>query len=607
MNQRTHRIAVLPGDGIGPEVIAEGIKALRAVESKLAGASFELQEFSVGAGEYLKSGDPLPEDTFDRLKAFDTILLGAMGLPDVRWPGGVEMTPQLDLRERLDLYCGLRPIRLYHADDSPLKSAAAGEIDLLIVRESTEGLFSSRKNGADHGLPEAGDTMRITREGSERLFRAAFAEARKRRGRCTLVDKANVLPSMAYFRGIFDEVSREFPDVATERIYVDAAALYLVQRPHSFDVMVTENMFGDILSDLAAGLVGGMGMAPSADIGDEFAVFQPSHGSAPDIAGRGVANPAAAILSVKMMLEWFDDEETRRGAAMIDRAVARVFGDPANRARLERRSVNRANGRSDRPRDHGRRGMKDGYRIFDTHTHIGYGLHHGRRYSADRLLAAMDGFGVDRSLAIPFPVVEDFREAHDEIGRAVKAHPDRIAGAACIYPYVGRDEYRDEVKRCVEELGFRALKLQPQYQPLDPLLERGDFLYETALEFKLPVVVHTGTGAPFSLPSLYILPARRFPELKIVLAHCGGGGLFFAEAVVAATVCPNIYLELSTLMPHHILQVLRHIPASRLMIGSDLPESLATELSKILSLDESPEVKRDILWTTGCNVFGDAC
>jgi 3-isopropylmalate dehydrogenase len=332
-HEQTFRIAVLPGDGIGPEVVAEGVKVLRAVESQLAGVRFELREFSVGAGEYLNSGDPLPPATFEAVKQHDAILLGAMGLPDVRWPSGVEMTPQIDLRERLDLYCGLRPVRLYHAADTPLKKYGAGEIDLLIVRESTEGLFSSRLNKIPAGASEATDTMRITRRASERLFRAAFCEARRRRGLVTLVDKANVLPSMAFFRGIFDEISREFADVRTEKIYVDAAALYLVTEPHRFDVLVTENMFGDILSDLTGGLVGGMGMAPSADIGDGHAVFQPSHGSAPDIAGEGVANPTATILSAAMMLDWFDLEETRRGAALIYRAVEEVFRAPERRTR----------------------------------------------------------------------------------------------------------------------------------------------------------------------------------------------------------------------------------------------------------------------------------
>jgi 3-isopropylmalate dehydrogenase len=322
-----YRIAVLPGDGIGPEVMAEGVKVLRAVEKRLGGVSFQLEEFSVGAGEYLRSGDPLPPATFERCKQSDAILLGAMGLPGVRWPGGTEMAPQLDLRERLELFAGVRPIRLYHAAHTPLKKYGAGEIDLVIFRESTEGMFWSRLSKYSSDTAEVCDTMRISRKGSERLFRAAFREASRRRGLVTLVDKANVLPSMAFFRGIFDEIAQEFPGVRTERIYVDAASLYLLQRPHTFDVMVTENIFGDILSDLAAGLVGGMGMAPSADIGERYAVFQPSHGSAPDITGRGIANPVATILSVGLMLDWLGVTE---GAKLIRGAVEAVCADPAN-------------------------------------------------------------------------------------------------------------------------------------------------------------------------------------------------------------------------------------------------------------------------------------
>ena len=169
------------------------------------------------------------------------------------------------------------------------------------------------------------DRMLITRRGSERIIRAAFREAMKRRKHLTLIDKANVLPSMAFFRRIFDDIAPEFPEVTTERIYVDAAALYLLQKPQIFDVLVTENMFGDILSDLAAGLVGGMGMAPSADLGDRYAVFQPSHGSAPDIAGKGIANPVATILSAAMMLEWLGHPECQRGAKLIRAGVNSVF------------------------------------------------------------------------------------------------------------------------------------------------------------------------------------------------------------------------------------------------------------------------------------------
>jgi hypothetical protein len=249
--------------------------------------------------------------------------------------------------------------------------------------------------------------------------------------------------------------------------------------------------------------------------------------------------------------------------------------------------------------------VKDGFRIYDTHAHAGAARHSGRRHSADELLREMDRFGVDRSVVIPFPVVEDVRAAHDEIGRAVRAHPDRLAGAACVYPFVPEREFRDEVRRCVETYGFRALKVQPQYQGLNPLSERSDFLFETALEHRLPVICHTGNGAPFALPSLFIAPARRFPDLTLVLGHAGGSA-FYLEAIVAAQVCPNILLELSLLMPHLVLDVLSFVPPSRLMIGSDLPSSLEAEMSKILGLEAPAEARRDILWNTAARVFGGA-
>ncbi|MCU1326245.1 MAG: leuB [Bryobacterales bacterium] len=327
------RIALLPGDGIGPDVTAEAVRVLRAVETRIPGLALNFEEFSIGAGEYLKNGHPLPDSVVDKLREFDAILLGAMGLPGVRWPDGTEMTPQVELRERLDLYNGVRPIYLFHPNDSPLRGKQTGEIDFVLIRESTEGLFSTRKVPRDPAANRATDTMLITRAGAERVIRAAFRIAAGRRNRLTLVDKANVLPSMAFFRQIFDEVAPEFPAVQTDYAYVDAAALYLVQRPESFDVMVTENMFGDILSDLAAALVGGMGMAPSADIGDRYAIFQPSHGSAPDIAGKGIANPVATILSAAMMLEWLGTAGCKQGAGMIQAAVRQVFADPAARTR----------------------------------------------------------------------------------------------------------------------------------------------------------------------------------------------------------------------------------------------------------------------------------
>jgi 3-isopropylmalate dehydrogenase len=317
------QIAVLPGDGIGPEVVEAGVAVIRALPE----LDFELLEMPCGAGEYLKNGDPLPKQTIEVCRQADAVLLGAMGMPNVRWADGREMAPQIDLREIFGLYAGVRPTRLYNAAHSPLKAPV---IDYVLVRESTEGLFSTRLRPRVMGANEVRDEMLVTRAGSERLFRFSFELARGRRKKLTLIDKANVLPSMAFFREVFDEVAREYPDVETERIYVDAMALYLVQRPQSFDVMVTENMFGDILSDLAAATVGGMGMAPSADIGDAQAVFQPAHGSAPDIAGQSKANPVATILSVAMMLEWFGEEECVAAGARVRRAVESVMGDAAN-------------------------------------------------------------------------------------------------------------------------------------------------------------------------------------------------------------------------------------------------------------------------------------
>ncbi|MDA7916288.1 isocitrate/isopropylmalate dehydrogenase family protein [Verrucomicrobia bacterium] len=324
-------IAVLPGDGIGVDVTLEAVRVLNAVEERLFGISFEMVEHPCGAGEFLKNGDPLPESTLEACGSADAVLLGAMGIPDVRWPDGREMTPQIDLRERFQLYNGLRPIYLYHESHSPLKGYQTGMIDFVIIRENTEGLFSARLSKSDPDEKEVRDVLRITQVGTERVCRAAYDLAMARRKKLTLVDKANVLPSMVFFRKIFDEVGKEYPEVETNHVYVDAAALFFVQRPEIFDVIVTENMFGDILSDLAAGLVGGMGMAPSGDIGEDCAVFQPSHGTAPDIAGKGIANPVATILSAALMLDWLEHPEATKGAGMIRQAVEQVTADPNNR------------------------------------------------------------------------------------------------------------------------------------------------------------------------------------------------------------------------------------------------------------------------------------
>jgi 3-isopropylmalate dehydrogenase len=327
----TYHIAVLSGDGIGPDVIGEAVRALHAAQEAVGGFALRLETLPAGAGEYLERGNPLPERTVERCREADAILLGAMGLPDVRWPDGTEMVPQVDLRFRLDLYAGIRPVRWYAGVPAVLARKQPADVDFVIVRESTEGLFASLGTGMVLRDEVATDQQVITRRGTERVCRAAFEWARRRarqRGRpakVTCVDKANVFRSMAFFRKVFLEVAAAYPDVETECGYVDAMALRMVRQPETLDVLVTENMFGDILSDLGPGLIGGLGLAPSADIGDHHGVFQPTHGTAPDIAGRGIANPLAAILSAAMLLDWLGDRKedaaVREAGRRIHRAV----------------------------------------------------------------------------------------------------------------------------------------------------------------------------------------------------------------------------------------------------------------------------------------------
>ena len=323
---RDFRIVVIPGDGIGREVMKPCVELLQLAAAEVGGFTLSMEEHEVGAELYLRTGEALPRTAFDAADTADAILLGAIGLPDVRYPDGTEIQPHLDLREAFHLYAGVRPIRVLEGAPTPLADARAAQIDAVLVRESTEGLFASRAMTRREGDAIL-DTMKISRGVSERLFEFAFdlARARSRRrgrpARVTCIDKANVIPSLAYFRTIFLEVAARHPDVPSDAVYVDAAALKLVRSPWEFDVLVTENMFGDILSDLGAGLIGGMGMAPSADIGDRHAIFQPCHGTAPDIAGTGLANPTAMFLSGAMMLEWLGE---RHGVAQCGEAARRL-------------------------------------------------------------------------------------------------------------------------------------------------------------------------------------------------------------------------------------------------------------------------------------------
>jgi 3-isopropylmalate dehydrogenase len=326
-------IAVLPGDGIGPEVMTQALEVLRKLETSVAGVRFRFTEAPAGAGHYRETGTALPESTVKLCEEADAILLGACGLPHIRYPDNTEIVPQIELRMIFDLYAGVRPARLVPGVPSPIVGAAERGIDFVLVRESTEGLFASMGKGVVT-QDEARETLVITRKTSQRLFDFSFklAERRKQRGGrgvLACVDKANVFKAFGFFRNIFDECAAGHKGVGAEHIYVDACAAALVRRPWDFDVLVTENMFGDILSDLSAGLIGGMGMAPSADIGDRHAVFQPCHGTAPDIMGTGKANPAAMILSAAMMLDWLaerhDHAPAAQAARRIERAVDRAF------------------------------------------------------------------------------------------------------------------------------------------------------------------------------------------------------------------------------------------------------------------------------------------
>jgi 3-isopropylmalate dehydrogenase len=324
-------IAVLPGDGIGPEVMQPALDVLRRVAQLTPSLDFRFTEGAAGAGHYKETGRSMPESTLKLADEADAILLGACGLPSVRYPDDTEIMPQVELRFIFDLYAGVRPARLVPGVPSPIVGAQEHGIDFVLIRESTEGLFASMGKGVV-SENDARETLVVTRDKTERLFDFSLklAERRKKRGkpgRLTLVDKANVFKAFNWQRAIFDERKKKFPDVETDKLYVDACAAMMVRKPWDFDVMVMENMFGDILSDLAAGLIGGLGMAPSADIGDTHAVFQPCHGTAPDIMGQGKANPTATILSAAMMLDWLADKHDHPPAAEAAQHITRAVDD----------------------------------------------------------------------------------------------------------------------------------------------------------------------------------------------------------------------------------------------------------------------------------------
>ena len=320
-----YTIAVIPGDGIGPEIVQAATTILAHVAT-LDGFALNLIEYRAGAATYQQEGDPLSPDTLKGLRQADAIFKGPTGLPDVRLSDGTEAGVLGGrLRNGLDLYVNLRPIKLYPNVQTALANRRPGEIDWVMVRENTEGLYASRGNGVVANTGQAvTDTLMITRLGVERIVRYAFEEARRRnhQKRVACVDKSNVLRSMAFFRRIFDEVAENYPDIERDYLYVDAAAQALVLEPDRFDVIVTENLFGDILSDLGGATVGGIGVCAGANIGDDFAYFEPIHGSAPKLTGTGRANPLAAILAGGLMLNYLG---LSASAAKIERAVEQAF------------------------------------------------------------------------------------------------------------------------------------------------------------------------------------------------------------------------------------------------------------------------------------------
>lgn len=309
----------MPGDGIGPEVVAEARKAMDAT-----GIGYEAVEYDFGGARYLRTGEVLPDSLMDELRGLDAVLLGAVGTPDVP-PGVLERGLLLRLRFELDLYVNLRPVKLLPGAPTPLAGKSAEEIDLVVVRENTEGSYTGEGGLLRKGTPDEVATQGSvnTRRGVERCVRYAFELAQGRtRQHLTLCHKTNVLTFAGdLWQRTFDEVAADFPEVTTAYTHIDAACLYLVESPERFDVVVTDNLFGDILTDLGAAVAGGMGLAASGNLNpprDSPSVFEPVHGSAPDIAGTGKANPLAAILSAAMLLEFLGE---KKAAGRIEEAV----------------------------------------------------------------------------------------------------------------------------------------------------------------------------------------------------------------------------------------------------------------------------------------------
>ena len=374
------KVAVLPGDGIGPEVIAEGVRVLRAVGQRF-GHRFELREGLIGGCALDARGTPLPSETLDICRAADAVLLGAVGGP--RWddPGARQRPEQglLGLRKELGVYANLRPVSVHPAliAASPLRAERLEGVDFIFVRELTGGIYFGEKRREGVGGGEcAVDVCSYTASEIERVTRVAGELARTRRRKLTSVDKANVLETSRLWRSTVTRVVRdEFPDLELDHVLVDACAMQLLRNPQAFDVIVTENMFGDILTDEASMLAGSLGVLPSASLGDtevgrhRRGLYEPIHGSAPDIAGRGIANPVGTILSVALMLRHSFGLESE--ARAVEGAVSKAIGDGCVTVDItaggERPYSTEEVGRTIADvLSHGKRVPRNGYRVTGT-------------------------------------------------------------------------------------------------------------------------------------------------------------------------------------------------------------------------------------------------
>jgi 3-isopropylmalate dehydrogenase len=323
---KTYKIALVPGDGTGPEVVAEGVKVIQTAADKF-GFKLETTKYDLGGERYMRTGETLPDSVLEELRKFDAIYLGAIGHPDVK-PGILEKGLLLNMRFSLDQYINLRPVKLYPGVDTPLKDKGPEDIDFVVVRENSEGLYAGAGGFLKKGTPDevAVQESINTRKGAERCLRYAYDYCRKRNKdkKLTLCGKTNVLTyAFDLWERAFYEVAKEYPDIKTDYAHVDATCMWMVKNPEWFDVIVTDNMFGDIITDLGAMIQGGMGIAAGGNINPEgVSMFEPIGGSAPKYTGQNIINPIAAIMAGQMMLDILGEE---KAAQAIEKAVITVI------------------------------------------------------------------------------------------------------------------------------------------------------------------------------------------------------------------------------------------------------------------------------------------